>query len=143
MISSVLVVCVGNVCRSPVGARLLASACPGIRVESAGIGALIGHTADKDAAKVASEHGVNVEGHIARQFSGELAKDFDLILVLEKGHRKAMASLAPEVSGKTMLFGKWMGDKDIPDPYRKSLDFHVEVFRQIQYAAQAWAAKLG
>ncbi|MEE9453663.1 MAG: low molecular weight phosphotyrosine protein phosphatase [Paracoccaceae bacterium] len=143
MISSVLVVCVANICRSPVGERLLAQACPDLRVQSAGISALVGHGADKDVISVAAQHGLSLEGHVSRQFTSEIAADFDLILTLEKGHMRVVAEQAPAVSGKTMLFGQWLGQADIADPYMKSHDFHVAVFEEIRDAAQAWAAKLG
>jgi protein-tyrosine phosphatase len=142
MFSSVLVVCVGNICRSPLGERLLAQSCPNLRIESAGIGALVGHAADKTASEVAASHGVSLEGHVARQFTSELAADFDLIIVLEKGHKRVVVNKAPEVSGKTMLFGQWVGQKDIADPYRKSREFHEEVFQQIKNAADGWVEKL-
>lgn len=143
MISSVLVVCVGNICRSPVGERLLAQACLGLRVESAGIHALTGHAASTDSTEVAAENGVSVEGHIARQFTAEIAADFDLILVLEKGHMKVAAEQAPASTGKTMLFGQWIEQADIADPYQRSRDFHVAVFKELKQASDGWAAKLG
>lgn len=143
MINSVLVVCVGNICRSPVGERLLAQACPDLKVESAGINALVGHEASKDAAEVAAENGVSVEGHVSRQFTAEMAAEFDLILVLEKGHMRVTAEQAPGASGKTMLFGQWMGQADIADPYRKSRAFHEAVFKELKQASDGWAAKLG
>ena len=143
MISSVLVVCVGNICRSPVGERLLAQACPDLRIESAGIAALAGHATDKTAAEVAAQNGIGTEGHVARQFTAEIAAEFDLILVLEKGHMKVTAEQAPASTGKTMLYGQWQGQSDIPDPHRKSHEFHVSVFEQLQKASNGWAAKLG
>lgn len=143
MISSVLVVCVGNVCRSPVGERLLAQACPNLRIESAGINALTGNVANKEAADVAAENGVSVEGHIARQFTAEMAADFDLILVLEKGHMRVTAEQAPASTGKTMLFGQWIGQADIADPYQHSLEFHTAVFKELKKASDGWAEKLG
>lgn len=143
MISSVLVVCVGNVCRSPVGDRLLAQACPNLRIESAGINALTGNAANKEAADVAAENGVSVEGHIAKQFTAEMAADFDLILVLEKGHMKVTAEKAPASTGKTMLFGQWIGQADIADPYQHSLEFHAAVFKELKKASDGWAEKLG
>ena len=142
MISSVLVVCVGNVCRSPVGERLLAQACPNLRIESAGINALTGNVANKEAADVAAENGVSVEGHIARQFTAEMAADFDLILVLEKGHMRVTAEQAPASTGKTMLFGQWIGQADIADPYQHSLEFHTAVFKELKKASDGWAEKL-
>lgn len=143
MISSVLVVCVGNICRSPVGERLLAQACPNLRVESAGINALTGKAASTDAVEVAAENGVSVDGHIARQFTADMATDFDLILVLEKGHMKVTAEQAPASTGKTMLFGQWIGQADIADPYQKSREFHAAVFKELKKASDGWAAKLG
>ncbi len=143
MISSVLVVCVGNVCRSPVGERLLAQACPNLRIESAGINALTDDAANKEAADVAAENGVSVEGHIARQFTAEMAANFDLILVLEKGHMKVTAEQAPASTGKTMLFGQWIGQADIADPYQHSLEFHTAVFKELKKASDGWAEKLG
>lgn len=120
----------------------MAQSCPNLRIESAGIGALVGHAADKTASEVAASHGVSLEGHVARQFTSELAADFDLIIVLEKGHKRVVVNKAPEVSGKTMLFGQWVGQKDIADPYRKSREFHEEVFQQIKNAADGWVEKL-
>jgi len=143
MINSVLVVCVGNICRSPAGERILAAACPSLRVESAGIAALEGHAADETMAKVASQNGVSLDGHIARQFTAELAAEFDLILALEKGHIRVINEKAPAVSGKTMLLGQWLTTQEIADPYRKSVEFYELVFEQVANASAAWANKLG
>lgn len=144
--SSVLVVCVGNICRSPLGERLLASELArqgrNISVGSAGIGALVGHGADETAASVAAENGIVLEGHVARQFSRELGAAHSLILVMEPGHRREIIATAPDLSGRVMLFDHWTGGKGIADPYRRSRQFHEEVFAQIQSAAVAWAEKL-
>ena len=146
MFHSVLVVCVGNICRSPVGERLLLSRLrdrgSSISVYSAGISALVGHGADETAAAVAAEHGVDLDGHVARQFSRELALDHDLILTMEPGHRREIIKAAPDLSGKVMLFDHWQGGKGIADPYRRSRQFHEEVFALIDTAGSAWAARL-
>ncbi len=143
MFSSVLVVCVGNICRSPVGERLLAVRCPELRVESAGIGALEGHGADETAASVAAANGLSLDGHVARQFTAELASAFDLILVMEPGHRREIMRMTPELGGRVMLYGQWVGQDKIPDPYTRSREFHETVFAMLQKAADSWAAKLG
>jgi len=142
MIKSVLVVCVGNICRSPTGERILAASCPSLRVESAGIAALEGHPADKTMSEVAAQNGVSLDGHIARQFTAELAAEFDLILALEKGHIRVINEKAPAVSGKTMLLGQWLTAQEIADPYRKSTEFHSLVYEQVAKACAAWASKL-
>ncbi len=143
MIKSVLVVCVGNICRSPAGERLIANSCPNLRVESAGIAALEGHAADNDMSAVAAKAGLSLDGHVARQFTAEIAAEFDLILALEKGHIRVISEKAPAVSGKTMLLAQWMDEQEIADPYRQSPEFHQLVFDQLSAACAAWSQKLG
>lgn len=144
MVRSILVVCVGNICRSVVGERLLRARLSGtgIAVSSAGLGALAGEGADPRASEVAARHGVSLDGHVARQFSTELGHGADLILALEPGHRKAILGDAPELSGRCLLFDQWTGARGIADPYRKSTEFHEGVFQLLLAASDAWAHRL-
>lgn len=142
MFNNILVVCVGNICRSPSGEYLLKKLLPNKTLASAGVGALVGKPADKMATQVAAEHGVSLEGHSARQLTADLCRDYDLILVMEKGHIEAVTNIAPEARGKTMLFGQWLGMKDIPDPYRQSKEAFDHAYQLIEQSAQAWAKKL-
>lgn len=138
----VLVVCIGNVCRSPVGERVLKAKLKSAEIESAGLGALVGHGVDETAAMVAERHGVSVAGHKARQFTPELGARADLILVMEPEHRQSISASNPHLSGKVMLFDQWTERKGIPDPFRRSEYFHERVFEMIEAAADGWAAKL-
>ncbi len=142
MIRNILVVCVGNICRSPLAERILQSQLPDHRVTSAGIGALVGHAADETAHDVAMSHGISLEGHLAGPFTAQLASANDLILVLEPGHKAQIARETPQLSSKIMLLGHWTGAKGIADPYQKSDKFHEAVFQQIESAAAAWALRL-
>ena len=142
MIGSVLVVCVGNICRSPMGERLLARALPGVRVTSAGIAAVVGAGADETAAAAATEIGLDLGGHVARQITAEIGAAHDLILVMEPGHRAEIARRFPQLSGKTMLFDHWTGAQGIADPYRKPIETHRLARDRIAAAAQGWARKL-
>lgn len=146
VIDSILVVCVGNVCRSPLGERLLAQKIADrgldIVVASAGIAALEGHGADEDAASVALARNVSLDGHVARQFSYEIGAAHALILVMEVGHKREIVKTAPDLSGRIMLFDQWIDAAGIPDPYRRSITFHEEVFVQVEKAASAWVDKL-
>lgn len=142
MIDSVLVVCVGNICRSPMGERMLKARLPEIGVSSAGLGALVGHEADADAAKAAKEFGVDLGGHSARLFNAEIGAAHGLILAMEPSHRAEIVQRWPQLSGRTMLFDQWTGGKGISDPYRKPLAFHRQVRDQIFAAAAAWADQL-
>ena len=142
MIKSVLVVCVGNICRSPMGERLLAQTLPGVTVTSAGIAAVVGAGADETAAAAATEIGLDLGGHVARQITAELGAAHDLILVMEPGHRAEIARRFPQLSGKTMLFDHWTEGRGIADPYRKPVETHRLARDKIAAAARAWALKL-
>ena len=146
MFNKILVVCVGNICRSPSGERILQAKLPNKLIASAGVGTensgLAGKPADKMAAEVALAHGYSLEGHQAQQLTSELCRDYDLILVMEKGHIDAVTHIAPEARGKTMLFGQWIGQQDIPDPYRQSKEAFDHAYGLIDQAATAWSQKL-
>ena len=103
--NSILVVCTGNICRSPIGERLLRKRLPGVKVKSAGVHGLVKHPADATAADVAANHGVSLEGHAGRKLTAEMARNYDLILAMESEHIAQVTAIAPEVRGKTILFG--------------------------------------
>jgi len=142
MFNKILVVCVGNICRSPTAERLLQKYQPALTVASAGLGALVGKSADAQATQVAGQNALSLEGHIARQISGKMCRDYDLILVREKRHIAALCEIAPEMRGKVMLFGHWDGEREIPDPYRKSRDAFEAVYTLIDQSARQWAQAL-
>lgn len=138
MISSVLVVCVGNICRSPTGERLLKRALPEKRIASAGFSALKGYPADQTASEVAARHGLSLEGHHAQQLTASMCRDFDLILVMEKRHIEQVNRIDPAARGKTMLLGHWLNQQEIADPYRKSREAFEEVYGLLENATQKW-----
>ncbi|HFI5306682.1 arsenate reductase/protein-tyrosine-phosphatase family protein [Serratia liquefaciens] len=142
MFDSILVVCVGNICRSPTGERLLKQHLPNKKIASAGIGALIGNPADTNAVTIAEKNGLSLEGHQGRQLTSNMCREYDLILVMEKKHIDAVSRLAPEARGKTMLFGHWLGQREIADPYRQSHEAFEFVYRLLDESAQKWADAL-
>ena len=142
MFHSILVVCTGNICRSPIGERLLRQQLPGRQVTSAGIFGLEGRPADASAQAVALRHGLSLEGHAARRVTCSLLQQSDLILVMEPEHLRFIATMAPENRGKSLLFGQWLETQDIPDPYRKSREAFEYVFGQLGKASQEWARRL-
>ncbi|HFP9247334.1 TPA: protein tyrosine phosphatase [Raoultella ornithinolytica] len=142
MFDSILVVCTGNICRSPIGERLLREAFPDKRIDSAGTSALVNHVADENAIKIAALNNLSLEGHKGKQFTSSLGRKYDLILVMERFHVECIGRIAPEARGKTMLLGHWLGDREIPDPYRKSEEAFASVFTIIQQSAQTWINKL-
>ncbi len=144
VVSSVLVVCIGNICRSPVGERLLARALPGLQVGSAGLQAVRGAPADAAMTRAALAQGLSLDGHVARQFTEDLARGADLILVMEQPHRQTIARKWPALMGRTMLFGQWLDApaRDVPDPYLQPDAVHRAVLAQLEQAAQQWAQRL-
>lgn len=143
MFNSILVVCTGNICRSPIAERMLRKALPDKKIDSAGVGALVDHAADNSAIAVAGQHQLSLQGHKARQFTGSLGRQYDLILVMEKHHIEQVTRIAPEARGKTLLIGHWLENKPIPDPYRQSMEAFEFVYQLLDQACQRWAGKLG
>lgn len=142
MFDSILVICTGNICRSPIGERLLKLALPNKKIDSAGVGALINHHADSSAIKVAEKYGVSLDGHRGKQFTSSLGRQYDLLLVMEHNHLEQVCRIAPELRGKTMLYGHWLNGKEIPDPYRKSDEAFDSVYQLLEQASRLWAIKL-
>lgn len=142
MFNSILIVCTGNICRSPIGERYLRRLLPDKKIDSAGTAALVGHSADDSAVAIAEKNGLTLSEHKGRQFTSMIGRQYDLILVMEKMHIEQIARVAPEVRGKVMLFGHWLNQKEIPDPYRKSSEAFSSVYKLIEQAGKYWAEKL-
>ena len=145
MFKNILIVCVGNICRSPMAEHLLQYKIKkqgmGTRVSSAGLGALIDQGADEYAIEVMSEHGIDGTTHRARQLDHEIVKRNELILVMEHWQKKEIESLYPYARGRVHLLGKW-ADVEISDPYKKSKDAFVHAFEKINKACDQWCNKL-
>ncbi|GMB62627.1 hypothetical protein PPNK14_05150 [Pectobacterium parmentieri] len=94
------------------------------------------------ATEVANRHNLSLEGHEAQQLTSALCRQYDLILVMEKGHIDGVGRIAPEVRGKTMLFGHWLNQQEIADPYRKSREAFEFVYSQLEQSAQKWVQVL-
>lgn len=142
MFDKILVICTGNICRSPIAERLLRQMMPTKIVKSAGLAALINNAADLTAQKIANKHGVSLDGHKGIKFTADIGRQYDLILVMEKHQIEAVSTIAPELRGKTMLLGHWMNQKEIPDPYRKSDEAFESVYILIDQACKLWTKKL-
>ncbi|MCC5881188.1 MAG: low molecular weight phosphotyrosine protein phosphatase [Halomonas sp.] len=148
MFQQILVVCTGNICRSPVGEALLKQLLPGHCISSAGLGALVDHGAEPTAARLAAADGLDLSAHRARQLDAGMVREADLILVMSEGQRLAIAERFPFATGKTMRFGRWLPSRegegeDIADPYRRDEEVFVHVHRQLTEAARLWQARLG
>ncbi|MDA0681703.1 MAG: low molecular weight phosphotyrosine protein phosphatase [Proteobacteria bacterium] len=143
-IRNVLIVCVGNICRSPMAEAILQAALKGnsnIKVSSAGVGALVGCPADEHAVELMKERGLDISGHEARQLTPELVSENDLILVLEAGHKRVIDANEPSARGKVYRLGEWQ-NQDIPDPYRKPREVFEAALVLIDQGCESWAQKI-
>ena len=144
MFNKILVVCIGNICRSPTVEALLKSrlAHRGIDVSSAGLGALVDKPMDSTALEVLREHGGDHPAHKGRQLTREMLQQADIVLTMEKRHVESIARMAPEVRGKTFLLGKWQKDQEIPDPYRQQKVAFEHVYQLMTQGVDSWSQKL-
>ena len=105
--TSILVVCTGNICRSPMAEGLLRVAL-GRRlgedapaVSSAGTMGLEGHAASPEGVEAARELGADIETHRARRLTVPMAEAADLLLCMATDHREIVAAAAPSLAGRT------------------------------------------
>ena len=105
--SSILVVCSGNLCRSPMAEAILRASLirrfgsEPAEVSSAGTIAWEGAPATKEAAQVAFENNVDISGHTARLVTQEQIADADLVLTMTAQHREEVADLDPSARTRT------------------------------------------
>lgn len=99
----VLFVCIGNVCRSPLGERLLAAKLPheGFAVASAGVGAMAGSPMTPEAALRLEGAGGSADGFLARQLTPVMVKESDLILTATLAIRSRVLEDAPGALRRT------------------------------------------
>jgi len=137
MIESVLVVCEGNICRSPLACAMLAHSLPGIAFSSAGTRALVGESADPTIVELARERGVPLEAHMALQLTDAQVRGADLILTMTKGQREQIERNWPFARGKVFRLIEAEG-VDVVDPYgRHRATFDLAV-AQIEHGVAHW-----
>mgnify|MGYP002663321065 CR=1 FL=1 len=74
---TILVVCVGNICRSPMAEYFLKNNHPNLNIESAGLSAMYGHSADGKAIDCMAQLDIDMRPHIDRQINAEMIKNTD------------------------------------------------------------------
>ena len=139
---NILVVCTGNICRSPTGEYLLKKELgPDFNVMSAGLGALVENPAHEISQKIALQHGIDMSAHRARQINLDILKWADLILVMENGHKRELLHKYPWSEGKVFRYGE-SHQVDIPDPYRRPENAFVLAWNFISKLTPYWVEKI-
>lgn len=141
IMKSILVVCIGNICRSPMGEALVAAALPHVNVTSAGVGALVGQPADPVARALMLERGLDISAHRARQLTSLMCQEADLILVMDDEQRLHINQRHPFTRGKLFRLGD-AARVDIPDPYRLGRSAFEQALQLIDSGATSWAERI-
>ena len=121
----ILMVCLGNICRSPLAEGILASKLPKdkFKVDSAGTGSWhIGHAPDERSIATAKKNGLDISNQRGRQFSSSDFDTFDYIFVMDSSNYETVISLAKSQEHKDkvrMILDELFPNEnvDVPDPY--------------------------
>ncbi|HTQ38456.1 MAG TPA: L-threonylcarbamoyladenylate synthase [Pirellulales bacterium] len=140
---SIVFVCTGNTCRSPMAealcrnmlaARLHCSPDElqdrGVTISSAGISATMGGRPSPEAVAVLSEIGVDLSHHESQPLAEQLVRHADIIWTMTRGHRQAILSQWPEAGSRVHLLS--MDGQDIPDPIGCSEEQYRRCAEQIK-----------
>ncbi len=140
---SIVFVCTGNICRSPMAKGILedllsAKALSMTDIGSAGTGAIAGLPASENSVVVCGEEGIDISSLRSRPLSRDLVEESDLILTMEEHHLDAARRLAPEQADRIHLLARYAADDDtapvagVADPIGGSLEDYRVAFVQIR-----------
>jgi protein-tyrosine phosphatase len=150
---AILVVCTGNICRSPTGEGVLRQLAEKrglgerVRVASAGTHDYhVGDCPDPRTIKHALERGYDLGAQRAMQISKEHFHEFDYILAMDRSHLRILRSLAPPgAKARLGLFleasARWKGE-DVPDPYYGGVQGFERVLDMVEEAAERWLERI-
>jgi protein-tyrosine phosphatase len=149
---SVLFVCMGNICRSPLAEGIArhafesADAAPAVRFDSAGTHAYhVGQPPDPRAIAVAGHFGVKLGALRARQVDALDFQRFDLILAADRRNLAELKRLRPTSAGAELdLLLPWCGlsRQDVPDPYYGDVRDFEQVFQLLAQAVEGLRQRL-
>ncbi|PRD35470.1 UNVERIFIED_CONTAM: epsP [Trichonephila clavipes] len=141
-IRSVLVVCIGNICRSPMAEALLKRELDqNVHVSSAGLGAMVGHPADEHAQTLMDGLGLSIRNHRARQLTQALISSHELILVMTARQKDMLQTEYPSARGRVYRICHWQ-PADVADPYQKERSAFESALVLIRQGVADWAERL-
>lgn len=132
---TIVIVCTANICRSPMGERLLSHALAaekpplnGLKVVSAGVAAGVGHAATDHSITAMKKVGIDLADHSSRPLTQELLDSALAVFCMTETHRALIQISFERVPDRVHLFREFMGkdgDTDIPDPYGQNFGNYV------------------
>ena len=149
MASKILMVCLGNICRSPLAEGIMRSKLSeDFTVDSAGTGGWhAGELPDKRSIATAKNRGLDITNQRARQFKKSDFEIFDHIFVMDNSNYKDVLALAPNEEAKSkvkLILNEIFPNEnvDVPDPYYGGQDGFENVFDMLDQACEEIARKL-
>ena len=149
MTSKILMVCLGNICRSPLAEGIMRSKLSeDFIVDSAGTGGWhAGQQPDKRSISTAKNRGLDITHQRARQFKKSDFDFFDHIFVMDNSNYKDVLTLAPNEEAKSkvkLILNEIFPNEnvDVPDPYYGGQDGFENVFDMLDQACEEIARKL-
>ena len=149
MASKILMVCLGNICRSPLAEGIMRSKLSeDFIVDSAGTGDWhAGELPDKRSISTAKNRGLDITNQRARQFKKSDFDTFDHIFVMDNSNYKDVLALAPNEEAKSkvkLILNEIFPNEnvDVPDPYYGGQDGFENVFDMLDQACEEIARKL-
>lgn len=145
MFKSILILCIGNICRSPVAEGILKKMSEqhqlNLSISSAGVYAMVDEPAQPHSIEVAREHGVDITSHRARQLTRSMVAEHDIILVTDETVRRTAMQQYPFATGKIKKLGHFR-HHEILDPYRQPKQAFDEMYLHIEGCLQDWLQKI-
>ena len=145
--TTVLMVCLGNICRSPLAEGILAERGRGrLSVDSAGTGAYhVGEAPDRRSVAVARRNGIDISGQRARQFEVGDFEAFDHIFAMDRQNLRDIRAMAPNEGAlakvRLLLPEAGQAVEEVPDPYYGGADGFDRVFEMLDAACSALIEK--
>jgi len=133
---SLLLVCTGNTCRSPMAevlAKQVLQDQPGVVVGSAGVFAGEGQPASAEAIEAMDAMGLDLSGHRSRALTADLIDQVDQIYTMTESHRRSVLAQAPQAASKMQRLDP---HADISDPIGASLEVYQTTADQIRRALE-------
>lgn len=150
MKTKILMVCLGNICRSPLAEGILKSKInpQNVLVDSAGTaGYHVGNKPDSRSIDVANKYGLDISSQRCRKFTHSDFKSFDYIYAMDQSNYNniiAIARTEKEIKKVKLLLEEAINTntKEVPDPYYDNLNGFEQVFQLVNNACTQIAHKL-